>query len=318
VSVVERGRLEDGRLYAVLEVVDTFCPLGIRFWDAALDDQVREGLVVRAWPVGSRRPVAQAYRTRSDVYAFQGLPGLQGIEGPPPRTDPVPPDQPVAPIPSPAPVHEFVVEVVDRHRRFVPVAFGIDLPLPERGLYLGRQAGSPSSPPGFYLFSSPVRQSIPGVTAVRGELVDSITGDPAPHALIRADIAGHTHRYGLADDGGRFAVAFPPPPLTGGLGPLWSSPDGAVPATGPPITERSWDVAVSVFWEPAMLDPLPGTVLPDYGRVLHQAPAEIIISDSSPASSASEWLGTLEYGNDLVVATPGTTQLLVASQGSPP
>ena len=156
------------------------------------------------------------------------------------------------------------------------------------------------------------------MSVVRGELVDAVTGEPAAHALLRVDIAGQAHYYGLADEAGRFAVAFPPPPLVGGLAPLWASPGGAVAPSGPAVTDRSWDLTLTVSWQPDLHDPLPGTVLPDYGRLLHQAPAELVLSESSPFSSALDWPGTLDYGSDLVAATAGHRQLLVASQGSPP
>ncbi len=305
-SVLERGVLPDGRSYAVLEELVTSCPLGLRFWDAVTDAQVRGGLRVRAWPLPARRPVVAAFRTVSDVYAFQGLPGLVDVE-----RSPLPP-----PLASPAVTRPFVVEVRDLERQFLPVAFNVDLP--HRGLFLPPLAGSPGAPlPGFYLFSSPVRRLAPGVAVVRAELVEAASGRPAPWALVRVTIGGQGDRWGLADEAGRVAVAFPLPLLSPGFGQLFASPSGPVSPPGPPVAERSWDVAVAVFWEPTRLLPLPGTDLPDLAQVFQQAPADVLPTDASPPVSAPEWLGTLPWDGELVAATAGLRQLWISAQGSP-
>ena len=329
-TILATGTLPDGRRYRVLEELETFCPLGLRFWDAVTDDQIRAGLRVRAWPEPALRPVVEAFRTRSDIYAFQGLPGLRALERPPANPTGlavVPP--PGASPPSPPPAHPFVVEVVDRERRFLPAAIRLALPLPSRGVFLARPpgaqgspAGSPpeAPPPGFYLFSSPTRPRSAGVAAVRGELVDAATGAAAGHALVRVAIPGQPDRFGLADAGGRFAVQFPLPPLAGGLGQLFVSPDGVPPSPpGPPVADRTWDLALSVFWEPAALAPLPGTDLPDLARVLDQLPADIVLAAGSPpAPPAAEWPGTLRYDGEVVARTAGDSRLLIVPAGSPP
>jgi hypothetical protein len=308
VTVLERGLLADGRRYAVLEELATFCPLGLRFWDAVADDQVRGGLRVRAWPLPARRPVVDAFRTASDVYAFQNLPGLLDVERPP---------FPPAPA-SPVVTRPFVVEVRDLERQFLPVAFGVDLPLPQRGLFLPALAGSPAGAlPGFYLFSSPVRQMAPGVAAVRAELMDAAAGVPARWALVRVTIAGQGERWGLADEAGRVAVQFPLPLLAPGFGQLFASPSGTASPPGPPVADRSWAVSVAVFWEPSRLAPLPGTDLPDLMQVFQQAPADVVAGGGSPPATAPEWLGTLPWDGGLVAATAGLTQLWISAQGSP-
>jgi hypothetical protein len=309
VTVVERGVLEDGRRYAVLEELGTFCPLGLRFWDAVTDDQIRAGLRVRAWPLPALRPVVEAFRSVSDIYAFQGLPGLLDVERPP--------SPPLGPA-SPPVSRPFIVEVRDLERQFLPVAFGVDLPLPSRGLFQPPLAGSPTSaPPGFYLFSSPVRRLAPGVAAVRAELVDAATGRPAQWALVRVGITGQGERWGLADATGRVAVQFPLPLLSPGFGQLFASPGGPASPPGPPVAARSWDVTVAVFWEPSRLAPLAGTDLPDLGQVFQQAPANVLLSDGSPPAPAPEWLGTLPWDGELVAATAGLRQLWIARLGSP-
>lgn len=308
-TVLATGVLADGRRYAVLEELATFCPLGLRFWDAVADDQIRAGLRVRAWPEPALRPVVEAFRTRSDVYAFQGLPGLRGLERPAADAWPS----------SPPPVHPFIVEVVDLEQRFLPVAFRVELPLPERGVFLARPPGSPpGTPPGFYLFSSPVRPRTPGVAVVRGELADAATGSPAGHALVRVAVPGQPDRYGLADAAGRFAVQFPLPPLAGGLGALWASPDGPASPPGPPVAERTWDLSVAVAWEPAALAPLPGTGLPDLASVLGQLDAGVLPATGSPPLPAAAWSGTLRYDGEVVARTAGASRLWIVPAGSPP
>jgi hypothetical protein len=334
VTVLATGTLSDGRRYQVLEELDTFCPLGLRFWDAVTDDQIRAGLRVRTWPEPALRPVVEAFRTRSDVYAFQGLPGLAALERPPANPTGlalVPP--PAGSPPSPPPAHPFVLEVVDLERRFLPAAIRLNLPLPSRGVFLTRPPGSPAGsppgspagsppeapPPGFYLFSSPTRPRGAGVAVVRGELVDAATGVPAAHALVRAAIPGQPDRFGLSDAAGGFALQFPLPPLPGGLGRLWESPDGAPSPPGPPVADRTWELALAVAWEPGILAPLPGTDLPDLARVLDQLPAEIVLAAGSPpAPPAAEWLGTLRYDGEVVARTAGDSRLLIVPAGSPP
>ena len=305
--ILERGMVDTtGQHYAVIEQLSTFCPLGLRFWDAVTDDQVRAGLRVRAWPVPGRRPIVRAFRTVSDIYAFQGLPGLLDVERPSPSVT----------LPSPVPTRPFVVEVRDEERRFLPVAFRVDLPLPTRGLLMPTPMASPAGPaPGFYLFSSPVRQRPPGIAVVRAELVDTL-GRPVRWAVVRVSIAGQGERWGLSDEGGRVAVHFPLPLLTP-FGELFGSPPGVVSPPGPPVADRAWDVSVAVFSEPSRLTPLPGTDLPDLAEVFQQAAAGLFISDGSPPIPAAEWPGTLGWDGELVAATHGHTQLWVAAQGSP-
>ncbi len=301
--------LADGRRYTVLEELEVFCPLGLRFWDAVRDRQVRQGLRVRAWPHVARRPVVEAFRTRSGVYAFQGLPGLLPVERPSPGW----------PAASPA-SRDFVVEVTDPRRRFLPAAFRVELPLAERGVFLARPPGSPVlAPPGFYLFPAPTRGHGPEIAAVRGELIDAVTGRPAARALVRVDLPAAPTSVTVADQGGRFAALFPFPPLVGTLVPLSSSPP-ASPASppAPPIAVRTWDLSVRVAYEPGRLAALPGSAEPEYREVLRQAAAGVLLDDASPPAAADAWTGTLGFGADVVVRTDGHTQLWIVPGDSSP
>ena len=76
------------------ETTRLYAPLGIRFWDAATDSQVHDGLAVRAWPADSPELVAEAFLTRSDIYAFRDLPGPSRLRGTQPVRRPNRPQMP--------------------------------------------------------------------------------------------------------------------------------------------------------------------------------------------------------------------------------
>jgi len=310
-GAVTTGRLDDGRGYQWVEDLEVFCPLGVRFWDPVSDRPIGEGLVVRAWPLPATRPVTRAFRSRSGVYAFQGLPGLRPVERPGPA--------------SPPGRRPFVVEVVDRRRRFLPAAFEVGLPLPYRGVFLAQDPGGPASPPdlapGFVLFPSPVRSNPPGIAVVRGELADFGSGLPAPHALVAVELAGGVVHRSMADREGRFAVHFPLPPLKEALPPLGGSPPPApVSPPVPPVDDRTWEITVRVQWQPAKLDPLPGTDQPEHRNVLAQTAAGVLASPpGSPAPTVEpSWDGVLGYDGEVVVKTAGSSRLWISPGGPPP
>ena len=161
----------------ILEELSTYTHLGIRFWDPALNEQIRGGLSVLARPLAGSGRAARARRTASDIYAFNGLPGLRTLEHSAynPRTST-----------SPEPVHSYIIEVADARQRFLKAAFRVDLPLPYRGVYLTRTISSPSRHMArFILYSTPNRKIPALLTAIRGELIDSRSGDPAAHAVLK-------------------------------------------------------------------------------------------------------------------------------------
>jgi len=308
----------------VLEELAVFTPLGIRFWDPVLDLQIRDDLVVEAWPDPGLRPVARARRTGSDVYAFHGLPGLLAVEHRLPEAESSPP--------GPRP---YVVRVADRRRRFLPVAFRVELPLPYRGVFLAGAESSPieSSPSGFLLFAAATRPRPPWLAVVRGELADRDTGEPGSHALLRLDVDGEPSRYGLADAAGRFAVFLPyPAPVEelGGSPPGGSPPGGSPPNGSPPggprtpLGDRTFPVSLTVHRTPGGLGALPGTALPSYAEILGQPPARvwpIAPANGAPADGGVGeplWSGELRWGRELVARTAGDSKLLISPSGSPP
>lgn len=304
----------------VLEELTVFTPLGIRFWDPVLDAQVRDALRVEAWPVPGLRPRASARRTGSDIYAFHRLPGLLAVENRLPEAAGSSP-------PTPRP---FVVRVVDTARRFLPVAFRVELPLPYRGVFLGDSVfGAPtspieSSPPGFLLFSSATRMRPPWLGVVRGELVDQANGEPVPHALVRVETEGEPRCYGLSDASGRFAVflSYPPP-----VDVLSGAPPGGSPPVGTPaLGDRTFPLTLTVHSVHG-LSSLPGTDpqgvpdggLPEYFEILSQPAASVWpVAPGDGGVAQAQWQGEVRWGRELVVRTEGDSRLLITPSGSPP
>lgn len=300
----------------VIEEVRVFTPLGIRFWDPVGDEQVRAGLQVRAWPrpVPGRPPGAtdlarRAYRTASDVYAFQGLPGLRAVELPAPG-DGGSPGESSPPAPRP-----FVVEARDPRGRFLDVALEVELPLPYRGVFLAGAATSPlePSPPGLHLYSAPTRPPSPGIAWVRAELVERATGRPAAWALATLAAPGGRHWHGISDAAGRLALAFPYPDLPDGFGGSPSSPGAR------PLAERTWPVTLSIAYAPEERRALPGTPVPDYLSILAQSPARVWPGNpEDDAAGFDELDAELEFGRDLTLRTEGRPALLVTPGVSSP
>jgi len=296
--------LEDGRQYRLLEEQSTFCTLGVRFWDAVFDAQVRNGLSVLVWPESGRRPISSGKRTYSDIYAFHRLPGLGPIERPLGR------ERGTLGSPDSLP---FVMEIVDLKRRFVPCAISLSLPLPDRGLFMTQPSGSPgTSAPGFYLFSAVTRERSPNIAAIRGELTDELTGKAAAHAYVQLEIAGEDPYYTIADRNGEFALQLPFPTLPGGLKPLDASPPGM------PVADRTWQITVSIFYQPGILSPLPGSDLPDLRDIFSQDRADLFIDTGSPANVADRWLGTLDFSGEIVLRTGELPTMTVVPAASPP
>ena len=290
-----------------IEQVSTRTSLGIRFWDAATDTQIRAGLRVMLWPELSPRLRVPGRRSVSDIYAFHRIPGLRSVETPLPGE--------AADLGSP-PVRDYVIEVRDDRDRFVPVAFGLTLPRPGSALYLNEIPAAGGLPaPGFYLFTAANRVTVPAMGVIRGDLVRGSDGRPAAHALVTVEIPGEPLALSISDSGGRFAIHLPLPTLRGGLASLDASP---MASPLPPVAERDWPFTLTVHSEPGALAPLPGTDLPDLRSILQQAPATIRIDTASPPLFGADWAGILSYGGEVVVSTAGRSSLEIEAAGSPP
>jgi len=268
---------------APLERLAIITPLGIRFWDAALDRPVEDGLLVTAWPPTKPGALTQASLTMSGVYAFHGLPGLRSFEYP--AVD--------GPQLSPPSAQRFVVAVEDRLGRFVPVVFQVDLPY--LGIFPTESGGSPGGrPPGFFLFASAGRPVTSGLAVVRAQLVDA-AGLPAAHAVLEVDDSTGQRWFGLADARGVVALLLPYPAFP--FESDGSSPRSPSEAREPP----HWGLTVRARYRPASQQVPPGARRPDLASLFAQPLANILAAfDLGPTSSLP---ANLIFGRELVLRT---------------
>ena len=290
--------------YQLMERVKRCTLLGIRFWDPALDAQIKDGLKVTLAPAENTEKTITAYRTRSGIYAFDNIPGMRELETS--MND----DE----ISSPPQIRSYVLDIEDVSGRFSGVAQVVNLPLPYSGLFLvDSDIGSPGEiTKGFNLYSSIIRTSPSQYVCVRGELVDSDNDLPAVNALLRVQTDDGSSWYGLSDQDGKFSVMMPYPYLHVAYG---SSPPVS---DGLRLFQRTWNIALSVLYSPSALEPVPGSDKPSYFSVLKQSQA--LIYQHSPGSAAGEideLTTQLNYGRDLVVSTDGFSELHISPTGSP-
>ena len=292
----------------VIESLEVFTPLGLRFFDAALQRSITNNLTVNAWPKNGPKKVTTAQRNRSDVYTFRWLPGMRPVEHR--YRDEAFFD---ASIPQ---RRDFVVKVSDSTHRFQPVAFEVSLPLPDRGVFLDFDFGSPPQylPRGIPLFSAPTRRSGERMLAVRATLLDTVNRRPASWALVRIDAPHGRIFRGIADGEGRVAVVFPYP----GLEESFTGSPASL-GNGRRLGERGWDIRISIFYQPSHLVNLHGTTVPEYRTVLNQRLATIWSVPANPSSlPVNELNDRLEFGQELVLRTAGLSELqIVPAPASP-
>lgn len=289
--------------YTFLEHISHKTLLGIRFWDAAMDKKIGDGLRVTLHSTENIRKKIPAQRTRSDVYAFNHIPGMIFQE--------TTADDDIS---SPNPTQSFIVKVSDTQNRFSEAAFMVDLPLPYNGIFLVDDTNvSPSlTPRGFNLYSSATRSATSQFTFLRGELIDRTTDTEASYAVVRVQDESGFSWYGIADEDGKFAVMLPYPPLNISFGSSPPSSDGVR------LADRTWTVTVAVMYEPLNRMSLPGTDLPEYTSILSQGQALIYAeSPDTDIGEVSELQAELVYGRDLVITTTGFSELYVSASGSP-
>lgn len=291
-------------LFSSVDRADVFTPLGIRFWDAARDAQVSDGLVVTARPEGWPLSAVVAFRTLSGVYAFHGLPGLHRVEYP--AGDP-------SSVESPPSSKRFIIEVFDTQRRFLPVAFSIDVP--HCGIYPVDGFGSPSQRrlPGFYLFSAPTRPPTASMAVIRAQLEEADTHKNAGYAVLAVDVPGNKTWYGLADERGCAAVFFPYPVFSHRSG-------GSSPVSSPiEVTEQHWDVSIRVQYDPSALRFPARSMLPELRSVLNQPPGALWSTLASrPGQPVTRLSAELMFGQELVLRTDSASVLLISRAVSPP
>jgi hypothetical protein len=296
-----------------LETERIVTPLGIRFWDLALDLPILSGLSVQLRLSGSIGPVLDAVLTRSGVFAFFGLPGLRAVEYPtsagygPPRT------------------FTYVVTVEDTLGRYLPTV--LVYTLDQTGAVLVN--GTPDGTPGArlaYLFSAPARSAPPGFAAVTADLLDQDSGQPAAWAVINIQVGADPELWtGIADDSGR-ALVLVPFPVAQRL--LLGSPPGAGQGT---IADETWPLTVEVYFSPSALS-YPLATIPDISWPWTDTPSlKDVLQNQNPAvvwsgslTSQTEFPATLTLGQNLVLRTAAQSPLSslstlnISQGGSPP
>ncbi len=291
-----------------LEDVPVRSVIAFRFWDAAIDRAVTEGLVVDAAPVPGGWPRRSAFSTLRGLYALSSLPGALGFEHADPTWTEPPP--------------LWWVEIRDARGRYLPIGLWIDPARSDPGVILGDGLRGPGSPPAtpwlqsppttpgeFYLFSAPARALDASLAAVRGQLrvEDNVARDDgawAAHAVVGIEVAGRRW-FSVADAEGRFLIVLPWP----GFSPIVGSPPAT---TRTPMEQQGWDVTLSVSYEPSVLAPPAGATLPDFRRVVAQRAAQPWpAAPELGGATAPTIAGRLEFGRELVLRTAGRSSILV-------
>lgn len=288
------------------------CPLGIRFVDDATRRPIG-GLKVEAYPPATPWQRVAAVATRSDVYAFHGLPGLRDFEN---QTD----DDLRWTLESPLSPRPFVVEIQDPAGRFLPARFLAEAPARVEALQ------DSASPPALaalrteILHSSPSRQPPGGCAVLRAQLFELGGRDNREHAAAWAVAEISTQvlnrevtARGAADDQGRLTIIFPyPEPVSVSTGSPPSGSPQLLSEQSWPLTFRAWHTFAGET--PDFLD------LDTVRDFEVQPPTEVWDGDSplEPFTSAD-----LIFGRELVVPVrlPGDSrprQLFLSKAASPP
>jgi hypothetical protein len=303
----------------VLERLTIVAPLGLRFRDQVTGAFVTEGLKVSLYEPGKPFTRVPAQANRSGVYAIHHAPGLTDFEHG---------------VVSVSAGKSFVVEVTDGGRRFQPFQFTADLPVPGILNWVNAFGSSPPATiPSIPLYSTPVRSVPSGMAVLRADLWDAVNQIPAAWAVLEAYTNNQFVGRGVADDKGRIALIFPhPAPLPFAISsPLGSSIESPPAATGPPLTNQIWPIALRAMYTPfGELPSLPGELgpepqLPDLSVVFSQREATLWAD-----SARTETLGevALRYGRELILqsrsglvsppAPHSESTLLITPAVSPP
>jgi hypothetical protein len=267
----------------MLETVTRTALLGVRFWDRVNGRAVGEGLELVE--LSSRR---SASVSPSAVFAFHDLPGLaaSAFGSGDPSFWSSPPER--APL---------TFELTDAAGRFLPFTFDADLPV--QGIFV-EDCGLVSSPPdpigAVPLFSAPSRVAPGGIARVSADLWDAAADTPAAHAVLEVTTADSALSRGVADAAGRVVVlfAYPEPPWHG-----VSPPPGSKS-----LSNQTWPLTLTARYAPAAVTGNP----PDLCAVLTQ-PAATLLAGASPVTPLDPQ--TLAFGRELVLKTPGHSELLV-------
>ena len=300
-------------LTTVIERLSLVAPLGLRFWDQVSGRTIGDGLLVTAYPETQPYRRVQAFSNPSGIYVLHHVPGLREVEtgqGDQGFWDHHPPQSP------------FVLEVVDRERRFQP--FLLRLALPVRGVF-NWQLPAGESPPadmlGVPLYSAPNRVVPAAMAVLRADLWDprggpDRTGGPAAWAVLAAHVPGQPIVRGIADAQGRVALIFAYPELVTNVlaSPPLASPLSP-PEGGTALRQQAWSITLQAAYEPQ--DPIPA--LPNLDKVLAQPLARLW--DDFERTELTQV--TLRFGQELIVYSRDAggvrqSKLFITPTGSPP
>jgi hypothetical protein len=277
------------------EMVTRLTPLGLRLWDTVTQAPVTDGLSLK---VAGAPPASVSIAINpSGVFVLSNLPGLAASE----EGDGGPGFWASPPVTA-----SFTITVDDSRREFIPCS--VTVSAPTRGvLGLPCPVGTwapPMALAGIPLFSSPARQLLPGMGAIRAQIWDTVADVPAAFAMLEIDTGTPPAPRGLADEQGRVLVAVPYPPLPSTL---------TSPPAGQSLSAQSWPVTPRVYYSAvAGASGTPGH--PDLCTLLNQ-PAATALGSASPPSPAGP--ASLAYGVELVLTTPGGSTLLIEPGAAP-
>ena len=285
----------------LVEDVSSVTAFGVRFWDEVSAKPIcDDGLVVTAYPPDLPARRVRAFSNRLGVYVLRNLPGLRDAEFG------------IGDFKywSQVSRRPFVIEVVDRDRRFQPFSFDVHLPFRDLFVWDSPLGGSPTgTSEGVPLYSAPGRIVGGPVAIMRAEIWDPIAQAPAAWALIEAEVEGQSPARGVADEAGRLIIIFPyPEPLT----------DLGTPAPSTrSLVQQRWPVQLRAAYEPAPRVP----PIPDLVQTLTQASATLWANSARTQVLAE---ATLAFGRDLNVQSTDSINsaplsvLLITPAGSPP
>ena len=285
----------------VLEEIALVAPLGVRFWDVALNARFSGDLDVRVWPAAIPEQQIPGVQGSGGVYSFHHLPGMRDAEN-------GAGDAAYWAVQTPR--FPFVLQVVDAASNYLP--FTLPVLLPQRGIFgLRVSPPAPGIPDDTWLplFSSPARV-FSSRAMLRAQLVELATGRPAAGALGEARAGSNPPALGMADDRGVMAMPLEwPEPENFGLG----SPIGGVARQW---ADQRWTVDITVYYSRVV----PAGAYPDLNALLSQAAATVWADRTGSAELDS---AELVFGQDLTLRSldsPGGRELpylFVTPAGSP-
>lgn len=290
-----------------MERVATQTLLGVRFWDRLNLRPVSDGLRVTAQRLsadGLERigRLVMGRTTPSGVIAFFGLSAAERVA-----------DDRSQQIWEVVPAARLVaVDFVDTLGRYLPMSFIAQLPF--QGAFRGiggwlatpllRPEPVPGGEMGVQLWPAPAGPLPAGRAVVRAQLVAGLDSEapPAAHALVEAvqlidgaPSASFNH-FGITDANGTLMLPLPYPPV----------PD---PLNGeyPPLEAQDFQLSITVRYNSASQQTLPGSVVPNLETILTQPVANIVThwSDDDPQApqTATALTQNLRFGRPLVLRT---------------